>query len=103
MHPHKSTTTPEKFFHFPDLQLWADVVHDNSRKYTPKAATAFCRKVQDRWLVSFAFCHPNDQFSRARGRTLSRRKFFQSPVNINVGTEISYDIVETALYAELDQ
>ena len=99
MHPHKSTKVPEKFFHFTDL----DIVQVPMLKYTPKAVTAFCRKVDDRWLVSFAFCHPADQFSRERGRTLARRKFFQSPVNINVGPECNYDIVETAMFAELDQ
>lgn len=80
--PHKSTTTPEFFFHI-----------DNE-------ATVFVRKEQDKWFGSIAIRSDRDQFSRKAGRCVARRKYFQgkrSPV-IVAAERPSYD--EAMSFAE---
>lgn len=59
--PHKSTTTPEYFFHINN------------------EATVFFRKetTGNQWQASVALRDPRDQFSRKAGRCVARRKYFQ--------------------------
>jgi hypothetical protein len=67
MHPHKSTTHKERFFHFTDLP-------------GPFfAKTVFVREEPEGWFAAVAKCVQADKnhFNRKRGRTLSRRRYFQ--------------------------
>lgn len=64
---HKSTTHREKFFH----------LHDDSA-YPFNAVTIFARQEADKdWFYSYALCSPSDNFNRAIGRNIARRKYFQ--------------------------
>lgn len=70
-HPHKSTTTPERFFHkrnvFEEIQ-GRMVAH----------LTVFMRQDKDgKWYASRAECDVRDQFCRHAGRVIARRKWFQ--------------------------
>lgn len=66
--PHKSTTHEERFFHFH---------FDTSEAPALRAITIFARKENDGvWYVTPAFCVREDEFDRKRGRTVSRRRYF---------------------------
>ena len=65
-HPHKSTTTPEKFIH---------VKEGLNPKF--QAVTIFARPDETgRWWASAAICVKQDSFCRKTGRTIARRHFF---------------------------
>jgi len=66
----KSTTTPEMYFQIRE--------HHTSKKGKKfKAATAFARQLkQGTWAVSLVRCSEEDNFNRAQGRTIAKRRFF---------------------------
>ena len=57
--PHKSTTHEELFFHIENK------------------GTVFFRKEAAGWGGTAALCSPKDQFNRAVGRNVARRRYFQ--------------------------
>lgn len=78
-HPHRSTTHRELFYHFvaEQGQLIGKVNKPG------KAMTVFVREEpvgnignESRWIASYAVCNPNDNFCRATGRTVARRRYF---------------------------
>lgn len=74
-HSHRSTKpgTDEMFFHLRNV----DVEYPNGRFV--EDVTAFIRRDKDgQSYVSFAERDIRDQFCRSRGRTVSRRKWFQN-------------------------
>lgn len=85
--PHKSTTHEERFYHLRDAE---------GRPYS----TVFVRKEDGVWYGNVAICNPRDQFSRRRGRTLSRRRYFLEGSRFEhgggwwIGTEMSYEVAE---------
>lgn len=76
-HPHKSTTTPELYFHKTWKNEVLNIPTGNSEgERSIQAVTAFARKVGEDWYVSYAECDWRDQFCKATGRTVARRKWF---------------------------
>lgn len=77
-HPHKSTTQQEEFYH----KVWdnnscCDIPGDDGEvKRSIQAVTAFARKMGEDWYVSYAECDWRDQFCKATGRVVARRKWF---------------------------
>lgn len=66
MHPRKSTTTEERYFHIRPAQ-------DPSGN----GGTVFCRKQEDgSWLGAASHISLNDTFCRKTGRSVSKRHFF---------------------------
>lgn len=59
--PNKSTTHEERYYHI-----------DNE-------ATVFFREENGTWYASVSLCHWRDNFSRAVGRKVARRKYFTKP------------------------
>ncbi len=86
-HQYKSSTHDERFIHFTKLP-------EGGRF---RAVTVFARKEADgKWYYSFAFCVMADQFCRAMGRKIARRKYFDRTKEICIGdTEFSYDFART--------
>lgn len=66
----KSTTHEETFRH-----IWTPIGH---------AGTVFFRKEASGWFGSPAYLSKNDQFNRAVGRSVARRRYFQGGVRIQV-------------------
>lgn len=64
---HGSTTHRETFFH-------VGLAHPNY-----SYGTVFVRNSGELWAMVAAICSRADQFSRKRGRTISRRRYFQDP------------------------
>lgn len=66
----KSDTHEERYYHIPlDTSICR-----------LQMATIFARKDHERgWEITGAFCHRDDTFSRKRGRTIARRRFFNDP------------------------
>jgi hypothetical protein len=83
--PHKSTTHEEQFYHV--IHAWKGF----------KGGTVFFRRNNETsWTGAVSVCAPEDQFSRKRGRTVSRRRFFQQPEHNFIMTgEPSYDTAES--------
>lgn len=81
-HPHRSTTHQELYFHI----FW-----DSSATVKGyKGATVFFRKEDNgHWYASVALCAPMDQFSRSKGRSCARRKYFSGR---GQGSTVSYGI-----------
>lgn len=98
---HKSTTTPEKYFHFNEDDI-AEVWEEGFSHY-PHHATVFCRTDDSgRWFMSTALCHPVDSFSRAKGRAVARRKWFDGKSSIinqfgDASVEPSFEQVKVRL------
>lgn len=71
-HPHRSTTTPEFFFHLRGVKI------PRSRGRFVSDVTAFARPghLPGTMVVTFAECDSRDQFNRRAGRTVARRKWF---------------------------
>jgi hypothetical protein len=81
-HPYKSNSHDERYFHVPLNN--ADVP---GIKAPCSHKTVFARYEPSyfggSWLVSVAYCNARDQFCRATGRKIARRKYFahdRSPV-----------------------
>ena len=73
--PHKSTTHEELYFHI--REPYTD---KKGKKY--KAATVFARKYPSDdigpagWITTVVRCSDTDNFCRATGRNLARKRFF---------------------------
>ena len=113
--PFKSTTTPEKFYHFPNF--YVDGVLN--RNLTPWDTTSVSHRHSDgctifvrdegspaflegpyvpSWYAAIAWKHVDDQFSRAEGRKRSRRRYFQeSSKRLFVGATASHEDVVRVL------
>ena len=88
-HPTRSTTTPEYFFHFK-----MPASQERPRR-TISHVTAFVRQAKDGKLyVSFAECDSRDTFTRSRGRSVARRKWFANQHREITGHD--YDSVKAA-------
>lgn len=61
----------ERFIHLRNVNM----AYENGR--VVKDVTAFVRVVNGKDFVSFAECDDRDQFCKAAGRNVARRKFFQ--------------------------
>lgn len=71
-HPHKSTKegVTELYFHIREP-------HVSKKGKRFKAATVFARNSLDGlWYISIARCSEGDNFSKASGRSIARRKWF---------------------------
>lgn len=68
----KSDTVPEMYF-----QIREPHTSKKGKKF--KAATAFARQLigGKAWGVSLVRCSEEDNFNRAQGRTLAKRKYFK--------------------------
>lgn len=72
MHTHKSTKegVMELYFHIREP-------HVSKKGKRFKAATVFARNAPDGlWYMSIARCSEEDNFSKATGRSVARRKWF---------------------------
>ena len=68
----KSTTTPELFFQIREP-------HTDKKGKEYRAGTAFARtRKNGDWNVSLVRCSKEDNFCRKQGRTIARRKWFDS-------------------------
>ena len=79
-HGWKSNTHEERFYHF-QMEDNADFAGTKFR-----AMTVFARKETGRlgvqgWYMAVSLCNRLDQFDRAVGRQVARRKYFASPRN----------------------
>lgn len=88
---HQSTTHDEMYIHVHEgvhsdgiftplvLSVW-----DGKRAHQFIGGTVFFRKHKDEndsfWLYALARCSSNDNFDRARGRAVARRRFFETPI-----------------------
>lgn len=90
---HLSTTNNERYYH-----IEGDLKDKNSSYTMDRRATVYFRQTTNRdeaiegqdWEASFARCHVNDQFCKARGRTAARRKFF-SGKKVKIAGTPSYE------------
>lgn len=68
---HRSTTTPERFYHIKEP-------HADAKGKTYKAGTVFMRQEPGcGWLATVARCSVNDNFCKQTGRVVARRRFFK--------------------------
>lgn len=76
--PHKSTTHEERYYHIGN------------------EATVFFREEDDgKWYASVSLCHWRDNFSRAVGRKVARRKYFTKPEEkVEINGPPSYEEAE---------
>lgn len=87
MHPHKSTTHDELYFHI-------RVPHTSRAGKRFKAATVFAREksIQSKifYEMSITRCREEDNFSKASGRSLARRRWMLGQTRF-VGMRPTYD------------
>lgn len=75
--PHKSTTHPELYFHIREP-------HTDKKGKQYKAATVFARQLPSDehgpscWITTVARCSDTDNFCRATGRNVARKRWFYS-------------------------
>lgn len=74
----KSDTHEERYFHIKPNDVWEAMFSENyTDVYFPcQAATVFYRKEQSGWHGAIALCSWVDNFCRATGRKVARRKYF---------------------------
>jgi hypothetical protein len=90
-HPHKSTTVPERYYHFNDAF---------------KGTVFFRLQPNGVWAATVALVAKGDQFNRAVGRVVARRKWFNKPEqriyfwNLNIGTPEYADAEQAYITAE---
>lgn len=86
--PRRSTTHRERFYHF-------DVTSpENGSLAHVSNITVFIREDSPNsnfWNASVAACHSLDQFSRKRGRTVARRKYFLTDADERYGYSVFVD------------
>lgn len=95
-HTHKSTKegVTELYFHIREP-------HTSKKGKKFKAATAFARDEGDGlWRMSVARCSEEDNFCRASGRSIARRKYMQGGWVNNMDVKPDYDTV-VALYKSI--
>lgn len=80
MTKHLSTTHQERFYH-----LNADGALGYQRH------TVFFRLEGDGWHVSASHCMNGDNFSRAKGRTIARRRYFAGK-RVSITEDPSFEI-----------
>ena len=78
-HPHKSTTHEELYFHVREP-------HTDKKGKRYRAATVFARKIlatdwePSFWITCVARCSETDNFDRAVGRNIARKRWFNDPI-----------------------
>lgn len=92
--PHKSNRTEELYFHFHHATEQKGIV--------VQGGTVFFRREGTLWYGNVARCSLSDQFCRQKGRTVARRRYFNSKAdgwNFCTGEEkpnyeLAYDMYE---------
>lgn len=90
---YRSSTTPERFYHIKER-------HTDTSGKTYIAGTVFMREFDGTWYASVARCSESDNFCKATGRNVARRRWFKlaREVDINKGlTEVKAPSYEAAV------
>lgn len=115
---HKSTTHPERFYHFTTGPVRGTVfMREEEALFTIRTfhngVEFVTRKecvIEGGWRGSAAVVSENDQFDRKRGRTIARRRYFTTPythyeqehpelTRDNIPCSPTYDSAEAVLRA----
>lgn len=85
----KSTTRKERYLHFRDLNISVYARWEPDRPTVPEG-----------WYGDLAVCSPEDQFNRATGRQVARRKYLAKLQNskdlgYTFGKEFNYETVRS--------